>query len=1031
MDPLEQFNQYYAQMTNPFGPRAVQAMAPRPANPIQPYQPQEEESILSKLGSTALSGLGYVGGVLDKPGRAVRGLLGMASGMHTPWTEALAGVPFSDTLGITDPSNRVSGEDLLKNWGALQGEGEKGTFEARDLAGPALEMATDPLTYLTLGTGSALTETGEQAAKLGRLAPTMAERIAQGQSGLARIGIPFTHAASSGIPIGTGPMAQKIAGMGDTLLDRLTYSAPGRAMSALFDKGVELGGKPAITEPLQRGARLANELLPEKLAAARTPIGQWGRQLVEAGEDPDVLRQIIEGTASAVPGTTTAQIAPQVSDYLDQMLQKERALGVNTGELPNYFPRQRTPLETDVARGGVSPGNPLEPVAGFMAHRDPTLDLPGGTNAVNDLLSNPAISGPNRTLAGPNLLPEAHYIRNNYFPNWNEQEWLHLTGNPGLDPVRFGELEGIRKQAESLAERAAQMDPVYAAEGRRFFGQNPLSDLLWRGESSARVLSKGEAIHGALASSATDIANAGPGAQRIDQVLANAGLTNVAGAHTTAMQHLGITNPADLLGKYIPADVANDVQRAVQGYSRPEALQPVLNAFDSVTNLTKSAMTTPWPARYIRNTLQDLWMSLVKGHLDPGSTVDAYKAFRAGETIPDAHLIPALAHAGTPEEATKELQNLAFAHNVVGPNKITREADIIGGEHAAQRQLVPPGTPQPTLPEILRSAIPGSRAEANPLNIAGIGGRTQSQFAPVVAGRAVDSLSDDVVRGGTFISLLRKGWDPAAAAAETMKTHYDYSNLSQFEKSVMRRVAPFYNWTRQNLPAQLEELASRPGGLTAQAIRGISDAAQAQGGAWQPSFLRDTEAIPVGKEEDGTQRFLSHLGLPFEDAFSLLQTGKGPTQNIERSLQNLAAEGNPLLKAPAELATGVQFMSGRKLSDLQGPTGNVIMDNLLMNSPASRFLSAERTLTDPRKSLAASALNLASPLRVTDVDMMKQRNIAARDYIAEQLSGNPNIRHFESTYVRPEDIPSLTPEEMQLLRLNKTLESRKPIGIKK
>jgi hypothetical protein len=86
-----------------------------------------------------MDALGYVGSALDKPGRAVRGLLA------GKFDEGLAAVPFSDSLGLTDPSRRTSGRELL----GLGRDGDLGG----DLAGFGAELATDPLTFAGAGLG--------------------------------------------------------------------------------------------------------------------------------------------------------------------------------------------------------------------------------------------------------------------------------------------------------------------------------------------------------------------------------------------------------------------------------------------------------------------------------------------------------------------------------------------------------------------------------------------------------------------------------------------------------------------------------------------------------------------------------------------------------------------------------------------------------------------------------------------------------------------------------------------------------------
>ena len=152
---------------NPYAtldPYARLSAPPRQPSPVQPLAPQEEESVLGRIGSAALGGVGYAGAALEKAlgGRALRGALGGKP------RELLSIIPFSDTLGITNEADRVSGKELLgydrhdDSWGGM-------------LGGMGGEMALDPGSYLTFGAG-ALSKAGQAAKAAGVLPKTTAAR---------------------------------------------------------------------------------------------------------------------------------------------------------------------------------------------------------------------------------------------------------------------------------------------------------------------------------------------------------------------------------------------------------------------------------------------------------------------------------------------------------------------------------------------------------------------------------------------------------------------------------------------------------------------------------------------------------------------------------------------------------------------------------------------------------------------------------------------------------------------------------------
>jgi len=1028
---------------DPFGDTLSQPRQPA----IQQLDPQQTNSALTSLMGAAGSGLQFAGGTLEKlfGGRAIRGLLGGVP------RELLSLIPGSDVLGITDPSQRVSGEDLLRQWGVLSGEGEKGTFELRDLLGPALEIGLDPATYLSFG-ASALTKAGKAAEMAGELAPSMAGRIAAGQGGLMGLGLPFSEPSAV---LGTGQAAQKVAEALGDVYSGIRYSRPGTALAAMFQR--DMGG---TTSPiLQQGLGQAADATRVRTAAMRDQLARMAGGLSEAGEiTPSLsgeLRSYLEAQGGLAPGSTAMDVGEQLKAMFagpEGAAARERALGIPTGEIENYAPRQMTPLEkpTGSTWGGLQ--QPLKPFhVGQIGREDILTGITGETAGINELVKDPEI----RALAMNDPTSAQQIIRERFLGMGPDVDANRLALNAKFDAslndpiarMSKGELD-LRdalnskwKQAQGLQDWITRLDPQYAEKGLDFFGNNLLTDVERRLSSGIKAEEQARALHGAIAKVATTQQQAGPGSVPVIQLLKDVGLTSTAGARQTQMsilEQLGkISGPEaaeQFLGMHVPADVANELSRYVQAIVKPETVTPLLKVWDSITNLTKAGVTAFWPAKYTRDFGQGAFMNWIHdasdprfGALNPMKWLQPYKdastVLREGGSIEDASLIKGM-EGLTDEQASKRLAEEMYARKVAGPEKLAGAAEAFGGlapgaRHAAEQEWVIPGSAAGGLTENILQGL--KEGTWNPLDVSGVAGKTQTTFKPAKAGMEAMEWIDDMNRGAAYIAKRRQGYLPDAAADVANKAQYDYTNLSSFEKSTMRRVMPFYNFTRQNIPAVFEQLMQQPGGKMASTIKAIASMRRDQG--FVPEYIGEGLTIPVGQEDEtGKQRFLSNFGLPMEDVFGDIATGPS---GATRTLQNILSETNPLIKAPLELAAGKQFFSGRELSDLYGSTGNQLLDQALYNSPLSRFITTGRTLIDERKGLLAKALNVLSPVKLTDVDLDKQRGIAARELIEQSLAGNPNIGSFQRLYVKPGDVASLSPEDLLLMRLYTTMEAQR------
>ena len=134
----------------------------------------------------------------------------------------------------------------------------------------------------------------------------------------------------------------------------------------------------------------------------------------------------------------------------------------------------------------------------------------------------------------------------------------------------------------------------------------------------------------------------------------------------------------------------------------------------------------------------------------------------------------------------------------------------------------------------------------------------------------------------------------------------------------MRRIIPFYTFTRRQIPFVIEHLAD-PSSKMAQTVKGISRIKDQMDDVEKPTpdWISSDFAIPLPGGADGQQRYLTRAGGllgGMEDLFSLLKPVRTAMGATRRSLAGIASRMHPLLQAPIELATGQSLFLQRPLS---------------------------------------------------------------------------------------------------------------------
>ena len=115
------------------------------------------------------------------------------------------------------------------------------------------------------------------------------------------------------------------------------------------------------------------------------------------------------------------------------------------------------------------------------------------------------------------------------------------------------------------------------------------------------------------------------------------------------------------------------------------------------------------------------------------------------------------------------------------------------------------------------------------------------------------------------------------------------------------------------------------------------------------------------------------------------------------------------------LANISDLMTGQRTGQV-GPLGSQTFEHLMLNSPFSRVLTTGRTLTDPRKGLLGTALNLGTGFRVSDLPPRTQEAML-REAAEEAILGIPGGKTFRNVYLPEEVIDTMAPAEREQAEL--------------
>ncbi len=889
--------------------------------------------------------------------------------------------------------------------------------------------------------------------------------------------VPFTSAEAN---FGTGATAQNIANNLGSIGDWAAYSAPGRAIAPLFDNrlGNKAVGLAPTTEIAQREARQIAPRLEDAQRAIEGQFGA-NRHLAEAvGLTDNALtptlnpefQRVLENQIGPVPAalaTPEAQhLAGNIRGVYDAAPAEAAAAG-REGRIfqsdygLDYTHRQATEAGADVLRSGGG-GSAWKPKNPADIARNPALDLPGGESAVNALFKDPQAAlgtGGDIGLGGQGLpkvgstLPQAqNHILQRYFgwsdakttdfwkmraevgqgtltaadPRWPalqlmEKEWAKAQELPAMVA---GGVEGPFKAGLKTATSPNQLWNDLISNRPKIFADSPvgLSKSYQMNEAASNLGAKG--FKNILTTGRRGYQEGGVSVAEIlkNSPFDNDNMRNLVVDQFKKSGALKATETEKALRDvYLPAAVAQDLTQFGKPFQQTRETKPLWKAFDQATSLNKISQTTVFPftvPTLMRNWLTEAWTNLRHGvGLEPWQ---AAAELRGGGAVERMTKLPQAAGM-TAEEATKLYRDLAYQHGIDVPFGREATAELVGrAAHDTNMvgTLGPLSVPQKSLWDMVKESVTGFGGPGplkDKLKVRGIGGATETTLPPVKSAQEMMHAVDQAGRHSAFFGGLQQGLEPAVAAERAKWMRMGSEDLTPWERTWATRMLPYYRWMRTSIPSTLQDIAAHPGGLNAQTIRLANSLRENEG--FIPDYVGEGLALPLGgRTPEGTQRYLSRFGLPFEELNKLASTGAHP---LQRTMQQLAGNLNPFLKNPIEFMTGTQLYSGRHIDDLYNRTG---LDQLLGMTPLmtpARFGS--RLLDYERKNPLATIAQLASPATVTDADMNRALIVEGRRMLESELSASPMIRQFSRPYVPNEFRGQLSPHDERVMELYNTL----------
>lgn len=504
---------------------------------------------------------------------------------------------------------------------------------------------------------------------------------------------------------------------------------------------------------------------------------------------------------------------------------------------------------------------------------------------------------------------------------------------------------------------------INSAFGKDFFDPNIINTAAIRSVASARAVASKEFLTEVAQKFGTKAANAPTG-------YVPAGAKELEGL----VFHPAIAEQIDKMGKVFTGD---------------DATNNLLAAFDKAQNLWKASVTSIFPAFHGRNAISNVFLNyldLGKAALSPAK--HALSGVLLNNNRQATNLEQAILKGGdaavTAKAQLKELLDKTVLTDDFGKTwtfgalrKEIKDRRVAFGDEFTGFLDIREGIQEKLKTAVTgKDKLKGAVRKVNPLS---------QENVAFKAGRALGNTIEQQARVLNFITNLEKTGDVVTAAERTKQFLFDYTNLSDFEKNVMRRLVPFYTFTRKNLELQVEQALKQPGKLATQAKLFTNISKTLSGGTLTedeakklPGFLQEGLGI-VYKRKGNQVEIINSIGTPIEQIFSTLKP------NV------LLGSVTPIAAVPLQIAIGKHFFFDKDLKDVDDAKAfknapQFIKDYIGFTVRKNKDGTNRYVALDPTRLFIINNIPPSSRV-VSVIGQIEDENVSGKLKILRQLTG--------------------------------------------